>query len=76
MELISFKTTREGVRCGQQFSLIAKVRLNSFGDADNLYCAVSGDSVGVGVSVCGGKMRVWLSDRGGTRICPSGREQE
>ena len=53
MEFISLRTTRDRVRCGQQFSIIAAVRLNSFGDADNLYCAVSGEGVGVWVYLWG-----------------------
>ena len=40
--LRDLKVNKRRVRCGQNLAVIGRVRLNSFGDADSLYCAVSG----------------------------------
>lgn len=45
MEFISIRSTRQRVRCGQQLAIVSKVRLNSFGDADRLYCALQQTTV-------------------------------
>ncbi|TFJ81152.1 hypothetical protein NSK_007498 [Nannochloropsis salina CCMP1776] len=40
MTLLRFKLNRRNVRCGKVLAVIGRVRLDSFGDADSLYCAL------------------------------------